>query len=331
MKEIPLQSRGIQASRLAIGCMGFGGSWDESEPYTAEHKKQLESVVDAALSIGINFFDHADIYTRGKAERIFGELLAARPSLREQVIIQSKCGIQLADGILPARYNFSKSHILSSVDGILQRLGTDYIDILLLHRPDPLMDPEEIAEAMEQLKRSGKVQHFGVSNMHTAQIEYLRSAISEPFIVNQLHLSLAHRHFLDQGLIINRDEGASVSFDPQLITYMQQQRIQIQAWGPLAQGRYTGAPRPDATEAELLTAQYIESLANEKETSKEAILLGWLMKHPAGIQPILGTTNASRVIACQDAARQAELMTRDEWWTLYATASGTHKPTLSST
>lgn len=326
MKDIPLQGHGIPASRLAIGCMGFGGSWDETEPYTAEHKKQLEAVVDAALSIGINFFDHADIYTRGKAERIFGELLAARPALREQMIIQSKCGIQLADGTLPVRYNFSKQHILQSVDGILKRLGTEYIDILLLHRPDPLMEPEEVAEAIDQLKANGKVKHFGVSNMHSAHIEYLQSAIREPLIVNQLHLSLAHRHFIDQGLNINRDEGAATSFDPQLMTYMQQKRMQIQAWGPLAQGRYTGAIRSDATEAELLTAQYIERLAADKETSKEAILLGWLLKHPAGIQPVLGTTNASRVMACQDAAYQAEQMTREEWWTLYATAGGSHKP-----
>jgi len=328
VKDIPLHHHGILSSRLAIGCMGFGGSWDEAEPYTLEHMKQLEAVVDAALSIGINFFDHADIYTRGKAEHMFGELLAAKPSLREQIFIQSKCGIQLADEALPVRYNFSKSHIVASVDGILDRLGTDYIDLLLLHRPDPLMDPEEVAEAIELLKTSGKVKHFGVSNMHSAQIEYLRSATQEPFIVNQLHLSLAHRHFLDQGLLINRNEGGAVSFDPALMPYMQQQRIQIQAWGPLAQGRYTGASRPDATEADLLTARYIEQLAQQKETSKEAILLGWLMKHPAGIQPVLGTTNAARVLACQDAERQAELMTREEWWSLYAAASGTFQPVI---
>lgn len=330
MKALPLKSRGIAASRLAIGCMGFGGSWDASEPYTAAHMKQLEEAVDAALSIGINFFDHADIYTRGKAEAMFGELLAARPSLREQLIVQSKCGIQLADGELPGRYNFSRQHILASVDGILQRLGIDYLDILLLHRPDPLMEPEEVAEAIHALKASGKVRHFGVSNMHSAHLQLLQAAVSEPFIVNQLHMSLAHRHFIDQGLLINRNEGSAVSFDPGLMAYMQLNNIQVQAWGPLAQGRYTGAAASDATEAEQLTSQYIAYLARLKETSKEAILLGWLMKHPVRIQPVLGTTNAARILACQDAERQAELMTREEWWTLYATASGTHNPGIKS-
>lgn len=323
---MPLTQHGIPASRLAIGCMGFGGSWDASEPYTTEHVKQFEAVVDSALSIGINFFDHADIYTRGKAESIFGEILKSKPSLRDSLIIQSKCGIQMADGILPGRYNFSKDHITSSVDGILQRLSCDYIDILLLHRPDPLMEPEEIAEALHALKASGKVKHFGVSNMHSGQIRFIESALQEKLIVNQLHMSLAHRHFIDQGLLVNRPEGSETYFEQGLMEYMQLNAIQIQAWGPLAQGRYTGAVRADATEAELITSEYIAKLANEKETTKEAILLGWLMKHPAQIQPILGTTNAQRVLACQDAEKQAALMTREEWWSLYTAANGTYKP-----
>lgn len=323
---MPLTQHGIPASRLAIGCMGFGGSWDASEPYTTEHVKQFEAVVDSALSIGINFFDHADIYTRGKAESIFGEILKSKPSLRDSLIIQSKCGIQMADGILPGRYNFSKDHITSSVDGILRRLSCEYIDILLLHRPDPLMEPEEIAEALHAIKASGKVKHFGVSNMHSGQIRFIESALQEKLIVNQLHMSLAQRHFIDQGLLVNRPEGSETYFEQGLMEYMQLNAIQIQAWGPLAQGRYTGAVRADATEAELITSDYIAKLANEKETTKEAILLGWLMKHPAQIQPILGTTNAQRVLACQDAEKQAALMTREEWWSLYTAANGTYKP-----
>lgn len=328
MKQMPFVQRGITSSRLAIGCMGFGGSWDASEPYTTEHVKQFEAVVDAALSIEINFFDHADIYTSGKAERIFGHILNNKPSLRDSLIIQSKCGIQLADGILPGRYNFSKNHLLSSVDGILNRLSTEYIDILLLHRPDPLLEPEEIAEALHMLKSSGKVKYFGVSNMHTGQIRYIKQALADDLIVNQLHLSLQHHDFIDQGLLVNRSEGANTNFEQGLMEYMQLENMQIQAWGPLAQGRYTGASRQNTTEAELLTTGLISKLANEKETTKEAILLGWLMKHPAMIQPILGTTNPERILACQDAERQASLMTRDEWWTLYTTANGSHTPSL---
>lgn len=329
MTKMPLHHWGIEASQLALGCMGFAGSWEQSEPYTDEHTKQMEAALDAALSIGINFFDHADIYKRGKAEALFGQLLAQRPSLRDDIIIQSKCGIQLGDGLLPGRHNFSKDHILSSVDGILQRLGTDYIDILLLHRPDPLVEPHEVAEAIHSLKTSGKVRHFGVSNMHSGHITYLRTAVEEPFIVNQLQMSLSHTHFIDQGLLFNRNEGSAISFEYGLMEYMQMEKIQIQAWGPLEQGRLTNPNAQHASEAEQLTAQYIAHLAELKETTREAIALGWLMKHPAGIQPVLGTTNAGRIIACQDAARQAQLMTRDEWWILYATSKGNFKPQLN--
>jgi len=328
MTTMPLHHWGIEASQLALGCMGFAGSWEQAEPTTDEHMKQLEAAVDAALSIGINFFDHADIYKRGKSEALFGKLLASRPSLRDEMIIQSKCGIQLSDGIVPNRHNFSKEHILSSVEGILERLGTDYIDILLLHRPDPLVQPEEVAEAIHTLKASGKVRHFGVSNMHSGQIKYLRTAVEEPFIVNQLQMSLTHTHFIDQGLLYNRNEGSAISFEYGLMEYMQLEKIQIQAWGPLEQGRLTSTSIQHATEAEQLTAQYIAFLAEQKQTTREAIALAWLIKHPASIQPVLGTTNASRILACQDAARQAQQMTRDEWWTLYATSKGTFKPQL---
>lgn len=325
-RQMPLLQHGLPSSRLAIGCMGFGGSWDANEPYTSDHRKQFEAVIDSAQSIGINFFDHANIYTRGKAEAIFGEILHSKPSLRDDLIIQSKCGIQMADGILPARHNFSKAHILQSVDESLLRLQCEYLDILLLHRPDPLMEPEEIAEALHTLHENGKVKFFGVSNMHAGQIAYIKKALGHKLIVNQLHMSLAHHHFIDQGLLVNRPEGASTNFEQGLIEYMQMNNMQIQAWGPLAQGRYTGAARSDATEVELITSTYITKLANEKETTKEAIVLGWLMKHPAIIQPILGTTNPQRILACSDAERQAELMTREEWWSLYSAANGTYKP-----
>jgi predicted oxidoreductase len=260
---------------------------------------------------------------------LFGKLLTARPSLRDEIIIQSKCGIQLSDGVLPARHNFSREHILSSVDDILLRLGTEYLDILLLHRPDPLVDPHEVAEAIRSLKTSGKVRHFGVSNMHSGQINYLRSAVDEPFIVNQLQMSLTHTQFIDQGLLYNRNEGSAISFEYGLMEYMQMEKIQIQAWGPLEQGRLTSTTTQHSSEAEQLTSQYIAYLAEQKQTTREAIALGWLMKHPASIQPVLGTTNVERIVACQDAARQAELMTRDEWWALYATSKGTHKPQLA--
>lgn len=162
MKLMPLEKRGISNSRIAFGCMGLGGGWNQNA-LTKEDYLQAEKAIDAALSIGITMFDHADIYTYGKAEAVFGQIFKNRPELRKQMILQSKCGIRMKSDELPQRFDFSKEHILNSIDASLQRLGTDYLDIYLLHRPDPLMEPEEIAEAFQAIKAAGKVRHFGVS------------------------------------------------------------------------------------------------------------------------------------------------------------------------
>lgn len=326
MKIMPLEHRGISDSRLALGCMGLGGSWNRADAYTAEHIRQAEEAVEAALSIGITMYDHADIYTVGKAEAVFGQVLKNQPKLREQIVIQSKVGIQLSDGTLPARFNFSKEHILPSVDGILERLGTDYLDILLLHRPDPLMEPDEIAEAFTKLKLSGKVRNFGVSNMSTGQIRFLQRSLPDPIVVNQLEMSLLRHDWVDQGIHVNQKAGLKDNFPEGLMEFMQMENIQIQAWGPLAQGRFSGRPAEKATEAEMNTAALINQIANENETTPEAIVLAWLMKHPARIQPVIGTVNPARIIACQDAVRQSELMTREQWYTLLVSARGANMP-----
>jgi predicted oxidoreductase len=319
MKIMPLQKRGIHTSRLALGSMSFGGSW-EAGPYTRESFLQAEKAIDAALSIGISFFDHADIYTRGKAESIFGELLKARPQLREQIVIQSKCGIELGDGTLPTRFNFSKAHILASVDESLSRLGIEYLDILLLHRPDPLVEPEEVAEAIGAIKAAGKVRYVGVSNMSVGQIEFLQQAIPDQLMVNQLEMSLLRHDFIDQTIQVNQKAGTKTHFSEGLMEYMQMKDIQIQAWGPLAQGKLSGRSVDNEPEHVRRTAELVKKLAEEKETTQEAIVLGWLMRHPAMIQPVIGMTNAQRIIACKDAERQSQLMTRDEWYTLYTSA-----------
>ncbi|WP_028610221.1 aldo/keto reductase [Paenibacillus harenae] len=326
MKMMPLERRGISNSRLALGCMGFGGSWSAEDAYTDDHVKQAEMAVDAALSIGITFYDHADIYTRGKAESVFGQVLKRQPQLREQIVIQSKVGIQLEDGALPARFNFSKEHILPSVDGILSRLGTEYIDILLLHRPDPLMEPDEIAEAFSQLKLSGKVRNFGVSNMSPGQIRFLQRALPDPIVVNQIEMSLLRHDWIDHGIHVNQKAGLNDSFPEGLMEFMQMEDIQIQAWGPLAQGRFSGRVHEKATEAELKTAALVKQLAEENDTTPESIVLAWLMKHPALVQPVIGTVNPERIIACRDAVRQSELMTRDQWYSLLISAREANKP-----
>ncbi|MGO4696716.1 aldo/keto reductase family oxidoreductase [Paenibacillus sp. 2TAB26] len=326
MKMMPIERRGISDSRLVLGCMGFGGSWDLADPITPDHIKQAEEAIEAALSIGITMYDHADIYTRGKAESVFGQILKKQPKLREQLVIQSKVGIQLSDGILPGRFNFSQEHILSSVDGILERLGTEYLDVLLLHRPDPLMEPDEIAEAFTKLKLSGKVRNFGVSNMSPGQIRFLQRSLPDPIVVNQLEMSLLRHDFIDQGVHVNQKAGLKDNFAEGLMELMQMENIQIQAWGPLAQGKFSGRVSENATESELKTAALVQQIAEENETTPEAIVLAWLMKHPARIQPVIGTVNPKRIAACKDAVKQSELMTREQWYTLLVSARGINMP-----
>lgn len=325
MKVLPLIQRGIQTSRLVLGCMPFGGGWNR-EPITNENVKQAEQTMDAALSIGISMFDTADVYTLGKSETILGTIMKGRPSLREQIVIQSKCGIRLGDGTLPTRFDFSKTHILEAVDGSLKRLEIEYLDVLLLHRPDPLMDPEEVAEAFGKLKATGKVRYFGVSNMNVTQMRFLERSLPDQIAVNQLEISLSHLDWLDQTVHVNQKAGANVNFGEGLMEYCQMENIQIQAWGPLSQGRFTGRALDNAPENVRKTAELVKQLAEAKDTTPEAIVLGWLMKHPALIQPVIGTANPARIRACQDAERQSQLMTREEWYALYVSSRGKPMP-----
>lgn len=325
MPIMPLEQRGISTSRLVLGCMPFGGGWNR-DPITTADLLTAERAVDAALAIGISMFDHADIYTWGKAEETFGAILKNRPGLREQIVIQSKCGIRFGEGTVPGRFDFSKEHILEAVDGSLRRLGVDYLDILLLHRPDPLVEPDEVAQAFGKLKAAGKVRYFGVSNMSAAQIRFLQRALPDQLAVNQLEMSLARLDWLDQGIHVNQQAGAAVNFSEGLLEYCQIERIQVQAWGPLAQGRFSGRSLDGEPDNIRKTAELVKQMAAAKETTPEAIVLGWLMRHPALIQPVVGTTNVERITACRDAERQARLMTREEWYTLYVSARGAPMP-----
>ncbi|QGQ95281.1 aldo/keto reductase [Paenibacillus psychroresistens] len=325
MKLMPLEKRGISNSRVAFGCMGLGGGWNHNA-LTKEDYLQAEKAIDAALSIGITMFDHADIYTFGKAEAVFGQIFKNKPELRKQMILQSKCGIRMKDDVLPQRFDFSKEHILNSIDASLQRLGIEYLDVYLLHRPDPLMEPEEIAEAFQAIKASGKVRHFGVSNMSAAQIRFIQQALPEPLVVNQLEMSLARLDWVEQGVLVNQKEGANINFADGIMEHCQTENIQIQAWGPLAQGRFSGKPSEQATPSEIRTAELVQSMAQQKDTTPESIVLGWLMRHPALIQPVIGTANADRVLACRDAVHQSKMMTRTEWYTLFESSRSKNTP-----
>jgi predicted oxidoreductase len=318
---IPLSRHLPGISSLAFGCMGLGGSWD-SNSTTAEQQRHAFSAIDAALANGINFFDHADIYTRGKAEQVFGQYLAAAPAKRAELFIQTKCAIRFADDQGPGRYDFSKDYIIRSVEQSLTRLNTGYLDLLLLHRPDPLMQPEQVAQAFEQLVQQGKVRHFGVSNMGWAQMQWLQSALSQPLLVNQLQMSLADIDWLEEIVLTGMSQGSNKHFSYGTVEYCQQQGVQLQSWGSLAKGAFSGAQTQ--TDTERATAALVAQLAEQYQCSREAIVLAWLMRHPAAIQPVIGTANPQRIAACAGASQVH--LSREHWYQLYISSRGAPLP-----
>ncbi|MFD5323404.1 aldo/keto reductase family oxidoreductase [Streptomyces sp. NPDC127092] len=313
----------VGAARVVLGCMGLGGSWDPS-PWEAADVDAAEAVIEAALESGITAFDHADIYRHGKAEAVFGEVLARAPGLRERITLQSKCGIRLADGDRPGMYDLRGPSIVRRVEESLDRLRTDHLDVLLLHRPDPLADPAEVAEALESLHRQGLVRRFGVSNMNAAQIARLQDRLGLPLVVNQLEMSLLRRDWLEDGVLVNTPASAAVGFPAGTVEHCLRHGITLQAWGPLAQGRYTGRQE---TPEERATAALVARLAEAKGTTPETIVLWWLQRHPAGITPVIGTTDPARVRACQDAATgDPAALGHEEWYRLWITARGAALP-----
>ncbi|MFK4227832.1 aldo/keto reductase family oxidoreductase [Streptomyces sp. NPDC019890] len=308
--------------RLLYGCMGLGGSWD-TQPYRAADIDDAEAAINAALDSGITAFDHADIYRHGKAEAVFGEVLARTPGLRERITVQTKCGIRLADGDRPGVYDLRGHSIIQRVEESLARLRTDVIDVLLLHRPDPLAGAEEIAQALTSLHRQGLVRRFGVSNMSAAQIAHLQAALDVPLVANQLEMSLQRRDWLEAGVLVNTPEAATNSFPLGTIEHCSDNDIQLQAWGSLAQGRFTGRQE---TAAEHATAQLVTVLARKKGTTAETIVLWWLQRHPARIAPVIGSARPERILACRDAARREPDLTHEEWYELWITARGTALP-----
>ena len=309
------------ASKLVYGCMGLGGDWDSS-PVTREHYTQARDVIETALENNITVFDHADIYTLTKAEQVFGQVLKDAPSLKEKMILQSKCAIRFEDEAGPKRYDFSAKWITESVDGILSRLGIEQLDILLLHRPDPLIELSEVAQTIHDLQASGKIKHLGVSNMHGHQIAFLQSALDTPIVANQLEMSLAFRDWVEDGITTNSAHNRNMGYAPGTIEHCMLNKVQLQAWGSLAQGRYTGGKAE--FEEDVATAALVTKLAAEYGVSPEAIVLGWLMRHPAGIQPLIGTTNLQRIRQCTEATNVT--LSREHWYALLESARGSDVP-----
>jgi predicted oxidoreductase len=310
---------------LIYGCMGLGGSWS-AEPYSSAEVDEAAAAVGAALDAGITLFDHADIYRSGKSEAVFGEVLAVTPGLREKIRLQTKCGIRLGEQGLQTHYDLSRDGILERVNGSLKRLKTDYVDVLLLHRPDPLADPAEVASAVGQLMREGKVRQVGVSNMSGPQIEALQDHLETPVVANQLEMSLLKRAWLESTVLVNHAEGLDHSFPHGTVEFCGRQGITLQAYGALARGHYSGAPPESPTPAEAATAVLVAETATAMGTTVEAVLLGWLMRHPARIAPVIGSANPDRIRACAGAARVAAEMTRVQWYRLWVTARGSNIP-----
>lgn len=320
MQTYPIPNTSLSWSRLGYGCMQIGGKWDNS-PLTQAERTRAAALLDAALDEGITLFDHADIYTRGKSESVFGEALKAHPGVRDKIFLQSKCGIRFANDPTPGlvgRFDFSYEHILRTVEGSLRRLQTDYLDVLLLHRPDPLVEPEEVARAFDELEAAGKVRYFGVSNHTPGQMALLRKYVRQPFVVNQLELNLLHSEMIEDGVLANQTANHYTG-QTGILDYCRLHGILIQAWSPVAGGKLIDPPR-GADERTRQAAAAVKQLAEAKGVSREAIALAWLMRHPAGVQPIVGTTNVERLR--RSAQADAVTLSREEWYGLWVAARG---------
>jgi predicted oxidoreductase len=300
MKKVKIANGAINASAISMGCMRIS-NLTEAEAY---------ELINCALDQGINFFDHADIYGGGRAEEIFSQAIGMNPAIRDNIFIQTKCGIR------KGYFDFSKEHILSSVDSSLKRLNTEYIDVLLLHRPDTLMEPEEVAEAFEALERSGKVRYFGVSNFNSMQIELLNRYLKSKVIINQLQFSIMHTGMIDSGLNVNMKNNESIDRDGSILEYCRLNGITIQAWSPFQYGFFDGTFIDNDKFPELNTK--MDEIAVQKGVSKTALAIAWILRHPAGIQAVVGTTNIERMKEICKASQVT--LTRQEWYAIYLAA-----------
>lgn len=300
MKRIKLGNSDVEVGEISLGCMRMHGL----------SKKDAASVIENAMEVGVDLFDHANIYGGGKSEEVFADAIEMNPSVREKMKIQTKCGIR--DGL----FDFSKNHILESVDGSLKRLKTDYVDFLLLHRPDALMEPEEVAETFTRLKESGKVRHFGVSNQNPMQIELLKKYLKQDLIVNQLQLSIVHTPMIDAGLNVNMQHDPATVRDSNVLDYSRLNNMTIQAWSPFQYGMIKGVFIGNDEFPEVNAK--LQELAEKKGVTDSAIAIAWILRHPAKILPIVGTMNPQRLT---DIAKASDVeLTRKEWYELYLAA-----------
>ncbi len=299
MYDIELGKSGLRVPTVAVGCMRIANMTE----------KEIGEFIDTSLSHGAKFFDHADIYGGGRSEILFGKALAGIN--REDVIIQTKCGI-----VSGKMFDFSYEHIISSVDGSLKRLGTDYIDVLLLHRPDALVEPDEVARAFEELKNTGKVRHFGVSNQNPYQMQLLQKSLSMPLCANQLQFGIMHTPMIQSGINVNMYNESGINRDGGVLDYCRLNGITVQAWSPMQYGFFEGCFVDNDRFPELNST--LARIAEKYSVSKTTVAIAWILRHPAKIQPVTGTTNKVRLA---DSFKATEIsLTREEWYEIYISA-----------
>lgn len=299
MKKVRFGTSNEEVAAVSLGLMRI---------QTAENPVD---VIETAYENGINFFDHADIYGRGESETIFADALKQSSVSREDIFIQSKCGIVPGE-----MYDFSKEHIVQSVEGSLQRLNIDYLDSLLLHRPDTLMEPEEVAEAFNKLEKEGKVRHFGVSNFTPGHVELLKTEVHQSLQANQLQFGLLHTGMVDQGINANRMNDASLDRDGGVLEYSRIHKMTIQAWSPYQGQGDTGVFIDNDLYPELNAL--LKEMAEKYDTTPTGISSAWILRHPANMQVITGSMNLDRI---KQIAEASEIeMSRKDWYALYMAA-----------
>ncbi|EDN7165598.1 TPA: aldo/keto reductase family oxidoreductase [Listeria monocytogenes] len=300
MKRITIGNSALTASEISLGCMRMA---DLS-------KEDANKVINTALENGIDFFDHADIYGGGKSEEVFADAIDMNATIREKMILQSKCGIR------QGFFDFSKEHIIASVEGSLKRLKTDYLDTLLLHRPDTLFEPEEVAAAFTELEKSGKVRHFGVSNQNPGQIELLKKYVDQELIANQLQFSIMHTGMIDTGFNVNMTIDPSLDRDGGILEYSRLNNMTIQAWSPFQYGFFEGVFLDNDKFPEL--NKTIDKIAADNGVTNSAIAVAWIQRHPASFQTVVGTMNPGRIA---DIAKASDVtLSREEWYEIYRAA-----------
>lgn len=308
MKYITFGQEKRELSEIVLGMMRIS---DKSV-------KEVEELVETALSVGINAFDLADIYGRGRCEELLGLVLKNRPDLREKMWIQSKCGIRMEEFTY---FDFSKDYIIKSVDGILQRLKIDHLDSLLLHRPDALMEADQVAEAFDLLYKQGKVQNFGVSNQNPMMMELLKKDVKQPLSVNQLQLSAAFTPGFESGFHVNMEDSQAAMRDGSIFEYCKLHDVVIQAWSVLQFGYFKG--NFVGNEKFQALNQVLDRLAIKYGVTSSTIAISWILRYPAKMQAVVGTTNPKHLIEASQAANFS--LTRKEWYEIYL-AAGNNLP-----